>query len=133
MLNRTPIDMVEVERDGRFVTGGKPGPGRPVGSRNKLTENFLTALSDDFAEHGVDAIRFVRADKPDQYLKIIASLVPKEGTLTINDASDMTEGELVERLRNITATIAPFLIGGGGEANEATGGDTIEAVATRVH
>ena len=123
----------ELEREGRFVIGGKPGPGRPRGSRNKLTEDFLTALSEDFAEHGVDAIRFVRADKPDQYLKIVASLVPKEGVLTINDMTDMTEGEIVDRLRDIAATIAPFLIGGGTEANQGAAGETIDAFASRVH
>ena len=122
------------KQDTRFKPGVSGNPaGRSKGSRNKLTEDFLTALSDDFAEHGVDAIRFVRADKPDQYLKIIATLVPKEGTLTINDMSEMTEGELVERLRDITATIAPFLIGGGTEANEGYSGDTVEGIASRVH
>ena len=126
-------DTGELEREGRFVIGGKPGPGRPRGSRNKLTEDFLTALSEDFAEHGVDAIRFVRADKPDQYLKIVASLVPKEGVLTISDMTDMTEGEIVDRLRDIAATIAPFLIGGGTEANPSATGETIDALASRVH
>src|SRR5258705_6813033 len=32
------------KRNGRFVTGGKPGPGRAVGSRNKLTESFAVDL-----------------------------------------------------------------------------------------
>ena len=52
--------------------------GRPKGSRNKLSEAFIAALNDDFAEHGPAVITQVRAEMPHVYLKVIASLVPKE-------------------------------------------------------
>jgi hypothetical protein len=81
--------------------------GRPKGSRNKLGEEFVAALHDDFTVHGKDAIEKVRADHPDQYLKVIASILPKE--LHVKDASlgDMTDDELIELLaavRSFTAT-----------------------------
>lgn len=56
---------------------GNPA-GRPKGSRNKLGEEFIRALYDDFTAHGVDVIRAVREEKPDAYLKIVASLMPVE-------------------------------------------------------
>ena len=52
--------------------------GRPKGSRNKLGEDFVSALQADFAEHGIDAIAKVRTSKPSDYLKVIASLVPQQ-------------------------------------------------------
>jgi hypothetical protein len=57
----------------------KPGnPGRPKGSRNKLGEAFITALHDDFQEHGVAVIAKVRDERPHEYLKVVASLLPKQ-------------------------------------------------------
>jgi len=38
-------------KPGRFLTGNSGG-GRPKGSRNKLGEQFLEALVQDFTEHG---------------------------------------------------------------------------------
>jgi hypothetical protein len=42
-----------------------------------VRKEFTQALLDDFREHGVEAIRIVRIERPVEYLKIIASLVPK--------------------------------------------------------
>lgn len=88
----------------------KPGnPGRPKGSRNKLGEAFIEALQEDFEKHGVEAIETVRCEKPDQYLKVIASILPKDINLNVNQLGDMTDDELIERIRALDATIQPFL------------------------
>ena len=88
----------------------KPGnPGRPKGARNKLGEQFIEALQQDFEEHGIAAIQVVRAEKPDQYLKVIASLMPKDINLNVNQFDGMTDDELVERIRALDATLRPFL------------------------
>jgi hypothetical protein len=52
--------------------------GRPKGSRNKLGEDFVRALYDDFEQHGVAVIAVVRESRPQDYLKIVAALVPKQ-------------------------------------------------------
>ena len=57
---------------------GNPGGGRPLGSRNRLTEVAIRALGDDFALHGVGVIEKVRKTKPHVYLQIIASLLPRQ-------------------------------------------------------
>lgn len=70
----------------------KPGnPGRPKGARNKLGEDFLKALQADFEQHGVEAIAEVRENKPDQYLKVIASILPKEIDLGDNAMAALKE------------------------------------------
>lgn len=55
---------------------GNPG-GKPVGARNRLQGDFMRALSEDFAEHGKTAIIACRTEKPDVYVKVIASLMPR--------------------------------------------------------
>ena len=117
---------------GRFVTGNSGG-GRPVGARNKLGEAFIRALHDSFTEQGADAIQRVIDEKPEQYLKVIASLLPKDVNLTVNNENEMSDDELRERIRKLSSTIAPFLAAGDGEAGagaEAKGGPE---VASRVH
>lgn len=75
-----------------FKPGQSGNPaGRPKGSRHKLGEDFLKALQADFAEHGTDAIAKVREQKPDQYLKVIASILPKEIEVGENLATAMKE------------------------------------------
>lgn len=70
-------------------TSFKPGQsgnptGRPKGARSKLGEDFVKALQQDFKAHGISVIEKVREDKPDAYLKVIASILPKEVTVNIN-------------------------------------------------
>lgn len=121
----------EVKRDeaGRFVVP-PVSPGRPKGSRNKLGEAFIEALKDDFEAHGKAAIVEVRETKPDQYLKVIASLMPKDVNLNItDDASEMTDDELADRIAKLTQAVAPFLDRRAGNAEKTAG----EAPASRVH
>jgi hypothetical protein len=64
------------ERDqaGRFLPGWSGGPGRPRGSRHRLSESFFKALADDFEQHGIEAIRAARANNPGEYARIVAGL-----------------------------------------------------------
>lgn len=119
---------------GQFVKGKKGGPGRPVGSRNKLGEAFLSALNDDFEEHGQKAIETVRSEKPDQYLKVIASILPREMTLTVSDPmEDLTDDELIDRLRTLHDSIATFVGDGSGGAEAGAGQAPSKGKSGRVH
>lgn len=128
-----PIESGE-KRDehGRFIVP-PVSPGRPKGARNKLGEAFIEALHDDFMAHGPETIETVRLEKPDQYLKVIASLMPKDVNLNINDHGELTDDELAQRVRVLAAQLAPFLTDGNGSAAEGVGGTSGEAVASRVH
>ncbi len=64
-----------------FEPGQSGNPaGRPKGARSKLTEAFLKGMCEDFEKHGILAIEQVRTEKPDQYLKVISAIIPKEIT-----------------------------------------------------
>lgn len=56
---------------------GNPG-GKPVAARNALNQAFVKALSDDFAESGVEAIIRAREEDPIGYVRVLAGLLPKE-------------------------------------------------------
>lgn len=108
---------------GRFVPGVSGNPaGKPKGARTKLGEQFLSALQQDFEAHGVEAIQTVRTERPQDYVKVIASLMPRDLNLNINNLDDATDDELVQRLRDLEATIRPFLgLEGSGDTGDGTG------------
>jgi hypothetical protein len=105
----------------------------PVGARNKLGEAFIQALHDSFNEHGPETIEQVRDEKPDQYLKVIASLLPKDVNLNVNNEIEMTDDELRERIRQLSSTIAPFLAAGDGEAGAGAEAKGSAAKPPRLH
>lgn len=78
------------DEKGRFVTGNIGG-GRPKGARARLGEAFLEAMRASFEEKGQDAIDRVIESKPDQFLKVIAALMPKEIELGEDTAQAMVE------------------------------------------
>jgi hypothetical protein len=93
-------ETTDKKQDTRFKPGQSGNPaGRPKGSRNKVSEKLLEALAIDFDAHGKEVIEKVRADRPADYLKIVASLVPKQ--MEIEDfrssrkAEDLSDDELV--------------------------------------
>lgn len=113
------------EKTGRFLTGNSGG-GRPKGSRNKLGEAFIEDMLADWEANGPAAIREVRETKPDAYLKVVASILPKDLNVNINQTDHLTDEQLVERIRSLDAAIRPFLdaegaggIGGGAGSKTA--------------
>lgn len=105
------------DEKGRFLTGNGGG-GRPKGSRNKLGEQFLSDLYDDWQEHGRAVIETVRAEKPDVYLKTVASILPRQ--IQVDNKTDMTDEQLNERIRQL-ADFVNFAIGSADGAGGASG------------
>lgn len=85
----------------------KPGnPGKPKGARNKLGEEFIRALYEDFKEYGPDTIATVRDEKPDQYLKVVASILPKE--IEAGEKLGNILEDILERVDGRTREITPL-------------------------
>lgn len=100
----------------------QPGnPGKPKGVKHKLQEDFLKDVQAAWETKGAQAIADMIEEKPGDFVKMVASLIPKEATLNINDNSEMTDDELAKRVRELAAQLSPFLIGGTGDAEAGIG------------
>ena len=102
----------------RKVGDGTPGPGRPKGSRNKLGEAFLGDLYLAWERHGWSAIERVVADKPEHFLKIVASLMPRDLNIKVDPLGHLTDRQLIEKIRALDAAIQPMLSSIGTEADD---------------
>jgi hypothetical protein len=90
----------------QFKPGHAGGPGRPLGSRNKLTEAFLDKLNADFQEHGTAVIERVRQRKPEVYLMAVSALVPKQIERSDSPFSDISDEELAQLEQHLAAVRA---------------------------
>jgi len=59
---------------GRYLKGMPGGPGRPLGSRNKLTEDFLGDMHATWLERGRAVIDRIIAERPEVYLLAMLKL-----------------------------------------------------------
>lgn len=76
-----------------------PG-GKPKGLRDTISKTFLKALKEDFDEHGVQAIAEMREKDTSSYIKVVASLIPKEMNLNIRESvfEQLSDDELIALL-----------------------------------
>lgn len=97
----------EKDEKGRFAPGNSGG-GRRKGSRNKIGEEFLTALCDDFAEHGICTIAKMRETDPTGYIQTIARLIPRELGLSDVDkpVAQLSDGQLMTEIAQTIAALA---------------------------
>ncbi|SJM30450.1 hypothetical protein [Mesorhizobium delmotii] len=83
--------------------------GRPRRAKKTLADGFLEAIRADFRAHGAGVIAEVRTEKPDQYLKIVLSVLPKDLHLNINSLEALSDDEIRQRIRGLEAVLRPFL------------------------
>lgn len=89
------------DNKGRFAPGNSAG-GRPKGVRHKLGSVFFELLHEDFEKHGMSAIIQTREEKPAEYIRAIASIVPKELIVQAQVAHE----EWLDHLENAEGTEA---------------------------
>jgi Family of unknown function (DUF5681) len=88
-----------------FQPGQSGNPsGRPRGARNRLSEILLSIVVEDFIKHGPQALAQLRQKDPATYLRLVASLVPRELILQREEApavdyAELSEAEVVRLLQ----------------------------------
>ncbi|WP_217577585.1 hypothetical protein [Mesorhizobium sp. GbtcB19] len=86
---------------------------RPKRARKTLVDDFAAALRADFRAHGAGVIAAVRAEKPDQYLKVVLTLLPKDFSENLdanqNSPEQLSDEEIRSRIRDLEASLRPFL------------------------
>lgn len=87
--------------------------GRPKGSRNLLCEAFFKDLLADWEAHGKQAIETFRGERPHDYVKVVASLLPKELNVKVNELEELSDAEISSRLNALvremrSAGLEPF-------------------------
>ena len=103
----------------KFQPGQSGNPkGRPKGSRNKLGEEFVRALAENFKENGVAAIQKVCDERPAEYLKIIAGVLPKDINLNVNEFEHLSDEQLADRIRELYRLVGPFLADAGTHSDD---------------
>jgi len=77
-----------------FEKGREKTGGRVSGTRNRFSKKFDDALLKDFEEHGEEAIKIARIERPTEYLKLIASRFPIEFQFTDSRLKELSDDEL---------------------------------------
>ena len=106
------------EKTTLFQPGNKLGKGRPKGARNKLGEYFIQALQESFNEHGAATIETVRAERPHEYLKVVASILPKELNVRTDALNEMSDDDLASMLDAVRSVVLTGIATQAGDGSE---------------
>lgn len=114
----------------RFQLGN---PGRPKGARNKLGEAFVQDVLANWEKNGAASIEVMRVNDPGAYVRVVASILPKELNLRVNDFDDFTDDQLARELASIAAQLANAGLGIDARDQAALGFDAGEGVTSQIH
>jgi len=76
-------------------------------------------MYDDFTEHGSKVIETVRTEKPDQYLKVVASILPQQLNVRVSEYDEMTDDQIDRRIDALARALKLEI--GAGKASGGTG------------
>jgi hypothetical protein len=77
-----------------FEKGRQKTGGRAKGARNRLSAGFIEALAREFEEHGEETLRICRTERPHEFLKIVAGVIPKEFEISDSRLKELSDDEL---------------------------------------
>jgi hypothetical protein len=103
-----------------FEKGQPKTGGRARGTKNKLSHAFLTDLLADYEAHGAETIRICRVERPVEYIKMIAGLLPKEFEITDSRLNELSDEELDVLIGNLRARIRHAFVEDAGSGENQT-------------
>lgn len=74
-----------------FKPGQSGNPaGRPKGARSRLNHSFIADLHTVWEESGIQALRTCAAERPNEFCRIVALLMPRDVSLSVSaDPADV--------------------------------------------
>ena len=101
----------------KFQPGQSGNPkGRKPGSRNKLADQFIHDLHDEWQAHGAETLSKARKADPVAFIKVVAGLLPKDINLNVSAAERF--GQIIEHIEQ-QAGVTPALPQPGAEHSQA--------------
>jgi hypothetical protein len=83
-----------------FKPGVSGNPrGRPLGARNKLSQDFLVDLHHAWSEHGADALARCAKEEPGRFCQIVAGLMPRDVVVTGSVDIGIDAGSVLQNFR----------------------------------
>ncbi|MDW6020255.1 hypothetical protein SAZ10_00600 [Mesorhizobium sp. BAC0120] len=98
-----PLDVIKPGNSGRAIGA------RATGARSELGEAFLEDVLAAWEGQGPAAIQRMIDERPQDFVKMVTSLLPRDLNVNFNPIEQMTDEQLVERIRKLDAAIRPFL------------------------
>lgn len=101
-VDTTPVETgLKQEKD--LSTRFQPGQsgnakGRPIGAKTKLAESFVQDMYAAWQTRGRAAIETVIDERPHEFIKAVASLMPKEVNIRTEIVQELTDDELFAAL-----------------------------------
>ena len=113
-----------------FEKGQPKQGGRAKGVRNRLSHSFLESLHADFVEHGEEVIRIVRVERPHEYLKVVAGLIPAQLDITNNTLTEIDDSELIAYIDYVRVQLGGRVERLAGRADEEADGEPSRLLQT---
>lgn len=99
-----------------FKPGQSGNPaGRAKGSRHKLGEAFIQDMYAAWETQGKDAIDRVIKDRPHEFIKSVASILPKEIEVKTTNVQELSDDDLAAALIALRSATALANAGDGSE------------------
>jgi len=93
--------------DGTFAKGASGNlAGRPLGARTRFSESFMQDVLAEWQEHGRQALIDFREGNAENFVKLMASLLPKNVNLKVNELDDLTDEQLMRQLAAVRQDLA---------------------------
>jgi len=91
----------------------------PIAARAALAAALLETIAADFTQHGKEAIEVLRKERPHDYVKLVAALLPKDLQSEHPTIEEMTDDELASALVAVRSLVAATAAEQDGAVNAA--------------